>query len=101
MKRKVWIGCVLVAFIIVGRERKPLSTQGEPETPLARKVDVAKERVERVPPPPPEVKIKLRKDGKENYSWELSGSDVDQILKVDKKLKKQLGGDQKEAPSAK
>lgn len=93
MKRKVWIGCVLAAFIIVGCERKPLPTQGEPETPLARKVDVEKERAERVPPPPPEVKIKLKKDGKENYSWELSGSDVDQILKVNEKLKKQLGGD--------
>jgi len=93
LKLQIWIGCVLAAIIIVGCESKPLSTQGEPETPLARKVDVEKERVERVPPPPPEVKIKLKKDGKENYSWELSGSDVDQILKVNEKLKKQLGSD--------
>ena len=101
MKRKVWMGCVLAAFIIVGCESKPLSNQGEPEPPLARKVNVEKERVERVPLPPPEVKIKLKRDEKEKYSWELNGSDVDQILKVNEKLKKQLGGDQKEAPSTK
>lgn len=95
MKRKAWICCVLAAFIIVGCEKKPISTQGEPETAPARKVDVEKERVEKVLPPPPEVKIKLKKDEKENYSWELSGSDVDQILKVNEKLKKKLEGDQK------
>jgi len=42
----------------------------------------------------PEVKIKLKRDGKDNYSWEISGSDVNQILKVDEKLKKRLGGAQ-------
>jgi len=40
------------------------------------------------------VKIKLRRDGKDNYSWELSGSDADQILKVNEKLRKGLGGEQ-------
>jgi hypothetical protein len=39
------------------------------------------------------VKIKLKRDGKDNYSWEISGSDVNQILKVDGKLRKQLGGE--------
>ena len=51
-------------------------------------------KMEKGQPLPPEVKIKLKKDGKENYSWELSGSDVDQILKVNEKLRKQLGGEQ-------
>ena len=30
----------------------------------------------------------------DSYSWELTGSDVDQILKVNEKLRKQLGGEQ-------
>ena len=51
--------------------------------------------MERTQPPPSEVKIKLKKDAKDGYSWELSGSDVDQILKVNGKLRKQLGGEQK------
>ncbi len=42
----------------------------------------------------PEVKIKLKRDGKDNYSWEINGSDVNQILKVNEKLKKQLTGEQ-------
>ena len=29
----------------------------------------------------------------DSYSWELAGSDVDQILKVNEKLRKQLGGE--------
>ncbi len=58
------------------------------------KVIVEKEKIEKGQPLPPEVKIKLKKDGKDSYSWELTGSDVDQILKVNEKLRKQLGGEQ-------
>jgi hypothetical protein len=65
-------------------------------TPSAPKVVVEKEKLEKpYAPLPPEVKVKLRRDGKENYSWELSGSDVDQILKADEKLRKQVGGEQR------
>ena len=58
------------------------------------KVIVEKEKIEKEQPLPPEVKIKLKKDGKDSYSWELTGSDVDQILKVNEKLRKQLAGEQ-------
>jgi hypothetical protein len=54
------------------------------------KVIVEKERVEEEEPLPPEVKIRLKRDGRDNYSWELSGSDADEILKVNEKLKKRL-----------
>jgi hypothetical protein len=96
--RKIWIGWILLAFVIVACGREPLSDQGKSETPVAPKVNVEKEKVERGQLPPPEVKIKLKKDGKETYSWEISGSDVDQILKVNERLKKQLEGDQKGNP---
>jgi len=52
---------------------------------------VEKEKTEREAPLPPEVKIRLRRDGKDNYSWELNGSDADQILKVNEKLRKKIG----------
>jgi len=39
------------------------------------------------------VKIRLKRDEKERYSWELSGSDVDQVLKVNEKLRKRLEGE--------
>jgi hypothetical protein len=83
----------LLAFVIIACEEKPLTKEGKSEVPSALKVVVEKEKMERTQPPP-EVKIKLKKDGKDSYSWELSGSDVDQILKVNEKLRKQLGGDQ-------
>ena len=36
------------------------------------------------------VKIKLKRSTKGDYSWDLSGSDADEVLKVDKKLKESL-----------
>jgi hypothetical protein len=84
----------LSAFLIIACERKPLSTERQSEVSSVPRVVVEKEKIEKTQLPSPEVKIKLKKDGKEIYSWELSGSDVDQILKVNEKLKKQLGGDQ-------
>jgi hypothetical protein len=85
-------GGLLFLFIACGKT--PLPPQEKPEGPSVPKIIVEKEKVERRQPLPPEVKIKLKKDGKESYSWELTGSDVDQILKVNEKLKKQLGGEQ-------
>ena len=85
--------CVLMVFIIAC-EKNPLPPQGKPEVSSVPKVTVEKERAERELPLPPEVKIRLKRDGKDNYSWELSGSDVDQILRVNEKLRKQLGGEQ-------
>jgi hypothetical protein len=39
-----------------------------------------------------EVKIKLKKDGKgEFYSWEISGKDANEVLKVNDTLTKKLG----------
>ena len=90
---KILICCVLLAFVIIACDGKPLPTQEKSEVPPVPKVIVEREKTERVQPPP-EVKIKLKKDGKDSYAWELSGSDVDQILKVNEKLRKQLSGDQ-------
>jgi hypothetical protein len=90
---KIIICCVLFAFVIIACEGKPAPTQGKSDAPTVPKVIVEREKTERVQPPP-EVKIKLKKDGKDSYSWELNGSDVDQILKVNEKLRKQLSGDQ-------
>lgn len=81
---------ILVVFLILGCERNSPSPKGKLDSPPT-KVVVEREKEEREPPP--EVKIKLKRDGKNNYSWELSGSDVDQILRVDDKLKKKLGGE--------
>ncbi len=36
------------------------------------------------------VSIKLKRGANGDYSWDLSGSDADELLKVDKKLKESL-----------
>jgi hypothetical protein len=91
--KKILIVFATSVFFFIACEQKSLPPQGKPESPSVPKVIVEKEKIEKEQPLPPEVKIKLKKDGKDSYSWELTGSDVDQILKVNEKLRKQLGGE--------
>jgi len=91
--KKIFVVLVLILFSTIACEKKSAPPEGKSENPPVPKVLVEKEKVEKEQPLPPEVKIKLKKDGKDNYSWELAGSDVDQILKVNEKLRKQLGGE--------
>ncbi|MCJ7705112.1 MAG: hypothetical protein MUO28_06185 [Desulfobacterales bacterium] len=91
--KQIIVVCILLAFMLTC-DGKPSPSQGKPEVLPVPKVTIEKEKVKKEEPLPPEVKIKLRRDGKDNYSWELSGSDADQILKVNEKLRKGLGGEQ-------
>lgn len=93
MMRPFMMICILLIFL-AGCEGKSTPSQGKTESISVPKVTVEKEKAEKEKPLPPEVKIKLKRDGKDNYSWELSGSDADQILKVNEKLRKKLGGEQ-------
>lgn len=36
------------------------------------------------------AKIKLKRNAKDDYSWEISGDDADELVKIDKKLRKEL-----------
>lgn len=98
--KKILAIFLLLAFI-VACESKSSSPPPElkPSTPaeITPKITVEREKKE-VEPLSPEVKIKLRRDGKDNYSWELSGSDADEILKINEKLRKRLGGEHKTPP---
>jgi hypothetical protein len=89
---------LLAAFILLALtmacDSKPSSSQGKSEVLPVPKVTIEKEKMQKEEPLPPEVKIRLKRDGKDNYSWELSSSDVNEILKINEKLKKQLGGEQ-------
>jgi hypothetical protein len=81
---------ILLLIACEGRSPPP---PGKPEASPVPKVIVEREKREWEEPLPEEVRIKLKRNGKDNYSWEISGSDVDQILKVNEKLRKQLGGE--------
>ena len=89
--KKTFISLMAWSFLLIACSKESLPPQGPSENPSAPKVVVEKEKMRKEPPLPPEVKIKLKKDGKNSYSWELTGSDADQILKVNEKLRKQLG----------
>ncbi len=87
---RICLLALLSTLLVAACEGRPLSPQGKSESPSVSNVVVEREKVEREEPLPPEVKIKLKRDGKDDYSWEISGSDVNQILKVNEKLRKQL-----------
>ncbi|MEW6162729.1 MAG: hypothetical protein AB1606_05400 [Nitrospirota bacterium] len=45
--------------------------------------------IQQVKPKKP-VKIKLRRSAEDKYTWELTGDDVDEIVKTDRRLRKLL-----------
>ncbi len=83
----------MIVFFLASCGGDSSNSTRKSEAPSAPKIVVEKETRGKEPPLPPEVKIRLKRDGKENYSWELSGSDADEILKVNEKLRRQLGGE--------
>jgi len=87
------IGCAMMLSALFACENRPSPSPKNSDNPPVPKVVLEREKANREPPLPPEVKIRLKRDGKDNYSWELSGSDADQILKVDEKLRKKVVGE--------
>jgi hypothetical protein len=92
--KKSFMVCAALFCGLIACGKEPLPPQGKSENRPAPEVVVEKEKIGEEQPLPPEVKIKLKKDGKDSFSWEITGSDVDQVLKVNEKLRKQLGGGQ-------
>lgn len=91
--KKIWIIFFMGIFLFCACEKKSPPPQVKSENPPIPKVIVEREKIEKASPLPPEVKIKLKKDGKDSYSWELTGSDVDQLLRVNERLRRQLEGE--------
>ncbi len=46
-------------------------------------------QIQQIKPKKP-VKIKLKRSGKGEYSWDLSGDNVDDVVRADKRLRKLL-----------
>ncbi len=91
--KRIFVTLMAWFFVLIACGRESPPPQSKSENSPVPKVVVEKEKMEREQPLPPEVKIKLKKDGKDSYSWELAGSDVEQVLKVNEKLRKRLGGE--------
>jgi hypothetical protein len=72
---------LLISFTLLlgpafSEENKNLQVKKQPE-------------IQQVKPRKP-VKIKLKRTGEGKYSWDLTGDDVDEIVRADKRLKKLL-----------
>lgn len=79
---ELFFAAVMAASLILGG----LSSAEEKERFQFKK----QPEIQQIKPKKP-VRIKLKRTAKDEYSWELSGDDVDDIVKTDRKLRKQLG----------
>ncbi len=60
-------------------------TGDEQQAPVFKQIPQIQEIKPEKPP-----KIKLKRDAKDGYSWEISSDNVDEIIEADKKLRKNL-----------
>ena len=78
--RHLWTFLVIILMAITvtacAADKDDLQVKKQPE-------------LQQVKPKKP-VKIKLRRSPKDEYTWELSGDDADEIVKTDRNLRKML-----------
>ena len=66
----------LTLIPVFSADNKPLQIKKQPE-------------IQQIRPKKP-VKIKLKRTGEGKYTWDLTGDDLDEIVKADKRLRKLL-----------
>jgi hypothetical protein len=82
MKKLFFIFTVILVSLnltlipVFSADNKPLQIKKQPE-------------IQQIRPKKP-VKIKLKRTGEGKYTWDLTGDDLEEIVKADKKLKKLL-----------
>jgi hypothetical protein len=83
MKKNI-LRFILVLFSLVFLVESALSSDN-------KNLQVKKQpELQQIKPKKP-VKIKLKHSGDGKYTWDLTGDDVDEIVRADKRLKKLLG----------
>jgi len=82
MKRSIVISLIISLCLLI-----PLKAVFSVDT---KTVQIKKQtELQQVKPRKP-VKIKLKRSGESKYTWDLTGDDVDEIVRTDKRLKKLL-----------
>ncbi|MEW6586409.1 MAG: hypothetical protein AB1442_12465 [Nitrospirota bacterium] len=83
MIRKTIVSFVIAALFLLfntefaySADTKPLQVRKQPE-------------IQQVKPKKP-VKIKLKRSSEGRYSWDLSGDDVEEVVRADKRMRKLL-----------
>jgi hypothetical protein len=79
--KKIFIILISICFILsISIEQGYSQTQ----------VQVTKDKVLQYAKPKKPLKIKLHRDKKGEYSWDITGESVDEIIKADKRLRQFL-----------
>lgn len=78
----VWL--TLYALVLVSG---PASPEDSKYTQIKKQPEI-----QQIKPKKP-VKIKLKRSAEGKYTWELSGDNVDEIVRADKRLRKLLGAE--------
>ena len=76
---------LLMVFLVILFIYACSRTEDKQQQPVFKQVP----QIQEIKPERP-AKIKLKRDSKEGYSWEISGDDVEEIIKADKKLRNDL-----------
>ena len=84
MAEKNIIAILLLIGFVTGISACSRSDSGRQETVFKQVPEIAEIK------PGSSVKIKLKRSGEGDYSWELSGDDAEKVLLADKKLKESL-----------
>jgi hypothetical protein len=75
---------LLLSLFACGRDQSPPTAQDRPADQSSRDLEELKKNLKG------DVRVKLKKDGKGGYSWEISGRDAQEVLKTNEVLKKRL-----------
>ena len=59
--------------------------------PQSSLTDSVSERPKKAPKADSKLRIRLKRDAKAKYSWEITGDDVRQIIDADRRLRKKFG----------
>jgi len=83
---------ILACFLGLACARQPDPAPAGTSQETQQKDDAYKKEVEEIRKDlKGDIRIKLKKDGKGDYSWEISGKDPAEVLKANDALAKKLG----------
>jgi hypothetical protein len=77
---------LLIAFLLANLIGHPVGFAEDKQTPVFKEIPELKS----IQPKQP-AKIKLKRYVQGGYSWEISGFDTEEIIKIDKRLRSVLG----------
>ncbi len=79
------LSIILFVFVTIFALQACSESKSKQEEPVFKQVPEIQEIK-----PEKSVKIKLKRNSKDDYSWEISGDDAEEVVNADKRLRKGL-----------